>query len=282
MNWRSVMLALMEQVVAPLDSLTTALEQQRKALSSRLERIQRDHKSASDAVRRAMQRYHDASAAASTASPNDAAAALEKVRALRVDYVAAVDAARLAHVVYYENELPALLREAQQTQTSFGVVVARTLSIYSKIGRAVPDARSGLLLAIDGVVQSVEIDLDLVQFAELHRSNTKIPPPPSLIEPDSAEASVALAAAAPSRRLLCRLVLRRRLARDSRIWPAACSARPRRLCLAVRATAAVAATTMAKQCLASTWRSILLRVHTIRWARRVTVRWRHGSRCRGV
>lgn len=192
------MLALMEQVVAPLDSLTTALEQQRKALSSRLERIQRDHKAASDSVRRAMQRYHDASAAAAAASPNDAAAALEKVRALRVDYVAAVDAARLAHVVYYENELPALLREAQQTQTSFGVVVARTLSIYSKIGRAVPDARSGLLLAIDGVVQSVEIDLDLVQFAELHRSNTKIPPPPSLIEPDSAEASAALAAAPPA------------------------------------------------------------------------------------
>lgn len=189
------MLALMEQVVAPLDSLTAALETQRKTLASRLDRVQRDHKSATDAARRAMQRYHDAAAALAAASPNDAAAASEKVRAIRVDYVAAIDAARLAHVVYYENELPALLRDAQHSQASFGVVVARTLSIYSKIGRAVPDARNELLLAIDGVVQGVEIDLDLVQFAELHRSNAKIPPPPSLIEPDSAEASAATASA---------------------------------------------------------------------------------------
>jgi hypothetical protein len=179
---RDFMLALMEKVVAPLDSLASALEAQRKALATRLERAQRDHKAAADAMRRALNRYHDAALQAPGAAPD----AADKLRALRADYVAALDAARLAHVVYFENELPTLLREAHQTQTSFGIVLQRTFAVFVEISQRVPTAHADLLAAIGGICDSIDVDADLLAFTAQHRHNSKPPAPPAFVEPDAA------------------------------------------------------------------------------------------------
>ncbi len=202
---RDFMLALMEKVVAPLDSLSSALEAQRKALATRLERAQRDHKAAADGMRRAMNRYHDAALQAPGAAPD----AADKVRALRADYVAALDAARLAHVVYFENELPTLLREAHQTQTSFGIVLQRTFAVFVEISQRVPTAHADLLAAIGGICDSIDVDADLLAFTAQHRHNSKPPAPPAFVEPDAAgsagasgptlsSSSASAAAAAPT------------------------------------------------------------------------------------
>ena len=57
--------------------------------------------------------------------------------------------------------------------------------------RLVPSRRDALLDGIEGVAKSVDVDLDLVAFADLHRSDGEPPPPPQFVELDDAAAVAA-------------------------------------------------------------------------------------------
>ena len=65
------------------------------------------------------------------------------------------------------------------------------MTAFVSASRLVPSRRDALLDGIEGVAKSVDVDLDLVAFADLHRSDGEPPPPPQFVELDDAAAVAA-------------------------------------------------------------------------------------------